>query len=760
MFLVDIKPKNAQKGTNTLLFLRERGCSLIKETSIPHIIPSVRRELSVAERILGDLREIAATTGVKLQKYEYKGQAVLWAFGPREMKKFLPKCFLKAESSPVQMLRWQANFPFTEVIEKNGEFVFGRKVDTNLLLAEKAAALDIEQRGGTIKGGKIDGGEIFMASYVTDSIGYVFMIDGMPTEEITVEGRTARIVRCPSESALIEALALKIRSDDPLWIFGSNLVGYDFPKLRERGKFCAGVDGSAPKIEAKGGFFDRFVISGRCVIDSAPFALIWLWLLNNRLETVASYLLEREIKKALSPEEIEQLAQQRTPDALRTLAEYNFRDAILSLEVGRRILRSVITISNLFSVSPSAVCTTGKKNLAAKAMAKRYFQKFKTLERRKFDREYEQFDIAEVRGELLEEYLSYADVGFKIKKGIYDVDIIYLTPLTSAVLPYLFPPYISDEPGADEIKVIMLRGELIEKIVVAQALDAYIGREIFDLWRFNRRSFNPRYSAWDIDPKYEGWFAHFYGGGVYEARGGEMRSASIKTLLDRINRHFRTTAQILAEGGLINYGRRFAFVQSSAAADALEQQGLGIRLGRARALSIARGKITFMLRGALLAEGMDPSGQRGERCPFETQLIEELCKTAFTTPEKVSEIYSSRIEEFRANKIDKTRLVHSVIAGLDYHDYSDRAMARKAIHALVAHRVAKGERLAYGYGSVVKDTGNYKSGYVGIVKVPEFFDANVLVEKHMYLKKWEQSAGEIVKAVEESEHKGKQLNLF
>ena len=744
-YLVDVQPKNRVRGNAVKLFTRENGKSVTLQSEIPHLIPSFKEEVAIIDRNLDLLR--SNTKGLTFQKVQYKGNAVIWAKGdPAELKEQLQRYnyFLKRESSRIQMLRWNTNFPFTVVTESNGKLSFSKSsVDIPFLQNEKAIALDLEVEGWeeAKRTGDLTKETIAMASFTTmSSFGnYILSIYDPGVKEVKSgdgPNEKAAIILCKDQDDLISKLLKLFQDYDPLWIFGSNVGKYDLLKLREKGNgsFTPSVDGDEPKIEANCGFFPRIGVLGRYVIDSAPFSQNWLWLPRNKLTFVANFLLNKTEEKDMDYDELEDAFKSRDPNKLERAATYNFKDAIISFETGVRILKPVLFISKLFASSPSSVCTTSKKNLGKKIHEKKGFELFHTLQKKRLDEEFDNFDIDKLKYELIEKTCKN-ESALSIKRGIFrDIDVIYLTPFINA-----FGSVLQKQECYNELN--SLKFDVTDRITISQAFNAFLEKPIFDLNRITK--FNFVKSANEINDKQDRAYGYTYGIDSFEKTNGNFtRRNNVQLTNNKVLDTIVQTNKLLRSEEVINYSGKFIFVRClSNTVKEMEDRGLGISLGKADILSAEKGRVLFKMKdsksGMILAQDADPTGTKGNRTLFEQELISEFGKLILTDKVAALKFIWDMAKEFAEDKITKEKLVYlEDEVRQDYFNYSAPAQLQERIATYIKYQIMKGESFGYGYGRARKTIGQYSADCAGIIKIPEFLSTDVEVEKLMYLDKW------------------------
>ena len=645
-YLISARPTNTQRGDEVVLYLRQNRRSFVKTVRIPHLIPSMRMDMKQAESRLEELKRLFPQLSFELKECGKKKGAI-WAKGPREIRELLrPYKYMLVDSiGATQHIRWVAPpFSFVKIKEITTETnETSHKTNTNVntsnangtagaangfsaigaegvefikrtrfddILFEKAVALDIE-----VEGWREGPGTIYMASFVTGDMtfgNFVLSTYDLGKETVTAiddVGRsiTAQVIYCKHEQEIAAKLTELFKNYDPLWVFGSNVGTYDLLKLRETGCFKPGVLGKEPLIEAQGGFFKRVVIEGRCVVDIAPWSLNWLWLPNNKLTTVGSYLLNRRMGKDLSYEEIDNIIEQQDQHGLYEIAAYNLKDSVYAYDIGREILDHVILSSSYYGISPSRTCTTGKKNIVLDVDKKIQKERMKTIERKTIDEQFNDFDIQEAKYTLLSKFDENL---LTVKRGLFrNVDVVYLTPFVAALGRWA----AYNEAGEEVYKRFISARDPKKRILFASVLNSFIEKMIYDMCSYRRMSveeIKPIGSPFDVpdaEMQSDVYFGHKYkiGGSAGSSYGYHptdptlgSRPNNFQRVSNAIFESMWKTYQLIKNAEIINYSDRFLFAKFIDRSDLEEiiTSALGVYLGKADILSSTKGRIIYRMK--------------------------------------------------------------------------------------------------------------------------------------------------------------------
>ncbi|VVB73952.1 Uncharacterised protein [uncultured archaeon] len=751
-YLVSARPVNVQRGDDVILFLRENGKSFTRTVKLPHIMPSIRMDKRVAEAKLAELRARHPSIAFELKECGKK-KAAIWAKGPKEMKEQLGSYkYMVSRIGATQLLRWRAE-PFSFVRFDGDNVIFLPRDSIDDLLVEKAAALDLEVRDWRGKGARA--GTIYQASFVTKSNFGNYVIStpeadsGIMLAKLAGSGISAQLVPCTDEAGLIAKLNGLFRDYDPLFVYGSNVGTYDLLKLKETGGFCPGVLGGAPRLEANCGFFKRVGIEGRCVIDTASWSANWGWTPNNKLVTVGSYLLGKEVKKDLSYDQIDEMLEEEDPADITEIAIYNLKDSIYAYEVGSFILPHVIRSSMFYGASPSTICTTGRKNIAMDLDSKRQMTQMKTVEKGGIDDEFREFDLEASKYVMLKK-LDPGCVG--AKRGLFrNAHVIYLTPFIHALGRYA----AFNKAGAALYKGFMDESaDPKTRVLFAEALNGYIEKMIYDLCRMRRirvADLGPIHSPFDVtdaEMPSDVYFGFKYGIGSqgYHHAGG-YRPNNFQTVTNSICDSVDLVVRGLNGLDVINHSDRFLFAKPKHgnALRELTGSGLGVDLGRADVLSATQGRVLYRTAdGNILSEERDPTGRKGHKTVLEQEMIPEFGKLVFEHKAKALSYVWETTKCLVEGTMSREKLVFDTTARMDNENFSAASFKQERSKMMVKYGVKKGEKLSYAYAKLANglpgrdERGKeYSSGYEGDVPARLFLSdelsEEVLVAKGRYL---------------------------
>jgi len=675
------------------------------------------------------------------------------------MKEALGSCkYLVDEIGATQLIRWRAE-PFSivscgnapDAANGNNGVRFIPRGSIGELRAEKGVALDLEVKDW--KGKKEPrAGTIYMASFVTNSDFGNYVLSTYETESdvLSAEGNiAAKIILCRNEQELTAKLTELFRSFDPLWVFGSNVGTYDLLKLRDTGGFNPGVLGRAPVLEANCGFFKRVGIEGCCVVDTASWSANWGWTPNNKLVTVGSYLLGREVKKDLTYDQMDEMLGEADPADISKIALYNLKDSVFAYDVGRFILDHVILSSMFYGTSPSTICTTGRKSIVMDLDNKRQMTQMKTVEKGGIDREFSEFSIDSGKYQLLKS-IDPECVG--AKRGLFrGVHVIYPTPFIHALGRYA----AFNWAGTEMYKLFM--DETTDpktRIFFAETLNVYLEKMVYDLCRMRRialADLRPIHSPFDVtDAEMP---SDVYYGVKYcvNSQGhhhtGGYRPNNFMTVTNLICDSIGQTLQALRNAEVINYSDRFLFAKfnNDESLRALVGSGLGVHLGKADVLSSTQGRVLYRVEGgAILSEERDPTGRKGHRVLLEQEMTAEFGKLVFQDRSKAISYVWETMKGLVEGKLPRKKLIFETTARIDNESLSAPAFMQERSQMMMKYGIKKEETLSYGYGRLVnglpgKDERGrtYPEGYIGDIPASlflfePFFD-EVLVATSVYI---------------------------
>ncbi|MDI6806334.1 MAG: 3'-5' exonuclease [Candidatus Aenigmarchaeota archaeon] len=635
MFIVDVEAKNSIKGRKCLFYLRDSNTSTTYECEKDDILVSNRLSLGEAQ----DFAE-------RLEEYSPKimasgGRYVVMVRGPRELKhdsEFKKKLIYQMDSQPEVSLR--LNYPpFTKAEIENGEMKIVGKADINSLQKETACCLDIE-----VEDPEIDP-KTYLVSVVSDKGDIIFTTKNPGLSEVCLDSRRANVIVC-SEDEIVEHVAQFINEIDPLYIFGHNIMDFDLPYLADAGRFYIGVDGSKPKIKGGiPGYSKKRIVKGRYVIDTLSFARNNLWLPDNKLETVANCL-DIQFKKEYDYEKLNELAKKASTDkSIATdLARYNYNDALVTYQIGKRFLPIILGASLDFFTDPTTVCF--RSSPVSEYYDNVYFHELHTFRQ---ERNIE-FDVEEKKRKLLK---------FPSKIGTYKILAIYVP---------LFEEALKFSKEFSHLYEMLETENITDKIITSRVIEKAGEEILYDLYS-------------DVPEN------------IFFGRYSVNKRVVEDAIISRVHEY----KNLLSEFNVINNAGIFLFLEDNG-----KHPKDVIVYGNGDAISVEDGRLITRINGKIISPGIDIHGTRSKRTNFERELFSTAIQTILIdkNPKELSKFLEMKFSKLINGEIKREDLLYYVKAGLDYQSYSHRAQKREGVEFIIERKMRKGEEQEYGYSFV------------------------------------------------------------
>ncbi|MBI2671078.1 hypothetical protein HYX18_03835 [Candidatus Woesearchaeota archaeon] len=751
VFLVNLRTR----GNKATLELRDNNNSFLVEEQFEHVIPTwnlgyhellrhiekvavpkqdTRKELEIVYKKLKDIgvRIELRPYGISEDLDKFSDEQFNWvrenwefvalAVGNPRMARYLPYDFIKgskndSRNNATRMRRWQLNYPFSiyQDLEK--------KVSLEALLKERKVSGDIEVRGY-----KESKDEIFLFSFITfdDDFGnFILARDKLGVDKLIVESDFGALeVKVIQVTDMGKSATELFRVYNPLFTTFHH-ANYDIKKLRElEPNFRPGLnsnnEGSEPKeieietpIIAAGGssFIKRWSLRRGFLIDTHPFSLHYLWIPDNKLVTIYNYAYGKTQKKEMDYEELEKKAQLSKTDqeVARELAAYCVKDSVKGFKIQERFLRDILILSYLLRQGPDVVVTASKADLGLKIHEELQFKRISTYGYRTIGgrKKLEEFSVNEEKTRLLNLDDS--------NRGIFNASIVYFTPFIEGLRQI-----INADGHAKLAYELYSESEPVDKVILAEGLEAYLRKALFDLKArlpVKEKDRLKHRLEKDINPREDHLF-----GGIYGIRNGDYRSShNIPTLNNAIVNQIEATNRFLARNRIINYSDRFTLLEGDVDASGLEH--LVIKLGCGNCLSLEQGRFVINVDGQLISQEFDVRATRGDITVIEHEIKKEIIDLLLFEKNKVKILnyLMTRLRNLEQEEREKFVYLHGNVAR-DYDEYSDKALLRERIMTMAECGAKKGEKFNSGYIVGIKKR----------VKVPEFFDPSYEVDFERY----------------------------
>ncbi len=709
-FLTHVEPLHTQKGKEVLFFMREmslegttpggsegtRSQVVIKE--IPHYFYTRLLDLDEAERLFQEWQPQPELSHLRLELKRYnQNRSFLRATGSKEDQLLLPPPFLCQYStqgardplglnSPTKLLNWfyppgmllasPEEIPLPEEIKQR------KYVSLEHLVNDSHAVLDIE-----VEDWEFGRDHIFMAVYSSPQHQVLFHdlpFVGREQEELgRFGGFELRTFTSPQD--LGDKLTQLLHQDDPLWLFGHNIMNYDQIKIRDlTGKYFPAVNLHYPITKATQGF-GRVITKGRWTLDSYGYSRQY-----QNLHARSSLGTLSDLKVPLGHLEQARLvkeARQGGRPAFEELLHYCIGDARATEEVGQKFKATVALKAQYFCTAPDVICSTSKRRMASEYWNRQHFLK-KGLFADTWKRWREESTFS------LEELTRYV-LSRRFQPGFYDsAQVIYLTPFVAGAKEIL------QKTAVPVLARFHSSSDRREKFDLVQTLNAQLtflveeSLKILDpslRWRGVRKEEAGCYRRAAellqhppaLDEKQR---ARFYC--LFAYRGLAVDPLEF---LSSLAGSIRLTNKALARYEGLNAGK-FYFLHGNVNGPKLEENGHGCWLGEGKALSLSAGKVIANPFHASRPEqyvydGFNP--RRGEKTEWEKRLLERLIKDIFAglAHREIKEYLNQELAEFSAGKKPREDYFISMTARTYYSNLLESILEERSFSGQVPEAV-------------------------------------------------------------------------
>lgn len=678
--LTGIKPKNRLKGRKTLVFIRDNESLSADAVSIPHLYCSRRMSHADAEILRDKLVTFYNERGylekdrLTISKPIESGwqRYVIHLRGDRG--KIAPYGFVKTSVDEILRLQYPvfsevefvdegirvASQPSLESIIDLPMFTWDIETDQEFYSKSKAGNVDDEySRVNTI------------AFVYETPEGLVSAVKSIFDEDIH------------NQNQLVKWLSNELTNADPVYLNSHNLA-YDLLQPRKlTGEFFPGVDGSEPKISGVISSTGGLVIPdahGRQLIDSYGFAKGWLWLPNNKLETVSNFF-GINFKKGLDYAGVEGTIRgvengSMSVGEIEKVKDYCLEDAVTHYKLGKRIRPLVSKLAIALETGATQVCFSSKANLAEKLGRKKYFDSLNTLPFRK--NKFQGIDVSAKKIELLEK--DNTELIRNGKRVINTKPLPRENKFYNEPVMVVYPTFLSNIVVANTKNSNMQKlqnwadcaDNPIDKIVLQQGIDTLCIELLYDL-----------------ESGFSGFFA--------------KHGASNQILAYQLDASANRLRQQLANNNIdiINYSNRFLFLKGNSV-DAhrivKETNDLVLYGVSPNTISLGRRGIIAKVDGNIISPGISIYGRAG-KTSFENKTIYAMAKLALN-----GDLAGARdCLEVRCNLINyglsRRDLIITTRMGQYMDEYTKRTYGTKRMCALLGLETTpkKGERLSFGY---------------------------------------------------------------
>lgn len=220
--------------------------------------------------------------------------------------------------------------------------------------------------------------KITAASFIDLKTGQNYVITtidpGVDTISVDIPGdnqkANVRVLLVDNQEQLIEKLNDLFEDIQPLFVYGHNQMKFDYAKAKElTGVFRPGVTEEEPKHVSQdpSGFIKQIITPGRIDIDPSGYAMHYMSLYNNKLDTVFKELFDIISKKTMTHDELAVKTARAeagsTQDSWDILF-YAAQDSMKSYLIGERLKREHLQLSYAMNSPASRIDTVSKKGVA------------------------------------------------------------------------------------------------------------------------------------------------------------------------------------------------------------------------------------------------------------------------------------------------------------------------------------------------------------------------------------------------------------
>ena len=584
--------------------------------------PSIANELMQSLQHLKETDPNNPLTKLIIKSSSYnQNKLFLIAEGNKEDRHLLPKPFIcqgkmQPEGDPAglnsatRQLRWRFPVLSKIVYTDNTEntTIFKReKASIEDILNEPGAVIDIETEKW-----KKGQDSIFMLVYASPTR-QIIMHD-LPFDITKQEN--FELIKYKSQQELGELLTKIIKEEDPLWIYGHNIMGFDQIKLREITKaYHPATNETHPITKASMGL-GKVISRGRFTLDTYRYMFNYRNIFStNKLESLV------DLDKSINYEEQAQLviqAKKGDQEAFRKLVHYCIEDGIYSRKAAELFKKLVVAKALYFQTSPDTICSSSKLNVARESWKQRHYQKkgtyvdaWKTYSARE-----KNLSLDELKNEyLLQDF----------QRGRYnDVHVLYLTPFIGGL-----NKFVKNHFG-ELYQLLKEAKEPLEKFDIMQTLNAELSYLVEETQKIIRRERidleniikDKLFSLNKQHPLTKQQKAAFHC--LFNYHG--LKNVDELDFLSGLSKGINATNTALSQYQIINRGKLLYFVKGDIDYQKLEEKLYGCHLGIGKVLSIDKGRIIADPFNKQELKGFVSQGfsLKGRKTNFEKRVTEEV----------------------------------------------------------------------------------------------------------------------------------------
>jgi hypothetical protein len=656
-FITHVEPLHTQKGKEVLFFVREqdlgqkisRSHVVVKE--VPHYFLTTNLfsedVSSVLMQLLNDEEIRKSGLHFELNEYNHSRQFIQ-AEGSKEEQRILPPPFrcLGTEgekqdpcglNSPSKLLQWfyppGMRLNSLEEIPLPLETAAYRKkygyIGLEQLLTNNYAVLDIETEGW--EQGK---DSIFMVVYVSPQRKLIMHNFNFPKLELSEQSREQErfsLIRFDTQPELGEKLTALLHEEDPLWLFGHNIMKFDQIKLRDITKaYAPAVNRHHPIYKSVQGL-GRVLTKGRFTLDSYLYHSNHRnYHADNKLEIVSE-----EFEKSINyKEQAELVLAARGGDtrAFQRLVSYCIGDGLATEKKGLELQGITAQKAYYFRTSPDRVCAASRSTLSRSYWRRRHFLVKGTFEDswKGWYQQEESFSLDPLKLKFIEK---------KSQRGFFsDTQIVYLTPFIAAATGLKKRAEGKWQEGANMQRFLESTDEELlkkafqstnpeEKFELLQTLNTKLSHLVEEVQKILQRdNYDLNSITTTFSEKSERALAGLFSSHGLRVERGKLFVRNIPIALQRIQ-------AALNKYEVINQGNYFHVILGELRQQELEEKGYGCVMGSGQVLSLSKERFItnpwnesdldkFIYQGISL--------RKGNKCNFEKRVLEEVVGKIFS----------------------------------------------------------------------------------------------------------------------------------
>ncbi len=379
-FLTHVQPVHLVKGTLARFFIREynpesRSKTHIREKEIPYLMYTKPYEESQLAQKVDLLASDLRYQHLNITAHQKPGGgSYLRAQGSKEDKDNLPTIFQERHTqhrsprSPSEQLRWL--YPpglvlaSPDDIPEPTETNLRPRVSLEALLHDSYAVLDIE-----IEGWEQGKDQIFMVVYVSPANHAI--LHNLPFEDKIFND--FQLIRYQTQQDLGRLLTTIIETEDPLWLFGHNIMNFDNIKIRNLTKsYLPTPDSHYPVTKSAQGL-GKVIARGRFTLDTYAYHFFHRnFYRDNKLETIGEF--KKEIDYLEQAFLIDR-AKEGDHASFATLVSYCSEDGLRTEKIAHRIKPIIALKAHHYQREPDSICATSKTALINDWWGRQYYYK-------------------------------------------------------------------------------------------------------------------------------------------------------------------------------------------------------------------------------------------------------------------------------------------------------------------------------------------------------------------------------------------------